>query len=272
MRPEYPESLQSTEQKELINRRILVKIGSSSLVKDRKPDEAVNISTLESIARALSMHIDHGGEAIIVTSGAVASGKWLSKMRGLTHEEMSKQFYACIGQGILIQSWIDAFEKFDKIAGQILVTDRDINEILNLISEMTRAGTIPIINANDAIDVQELDALSISQDNDRLATHIAQQVECNATIYLTNVDGVLDANLECIRDGSLIDLTSVSAEKSAEGTGGMYSKVQMAQSLAAHNVHGVIAHVKNTQVIDQVANGDYATIHGTVFRANELSL
>lgn len=258
-----------TQEKEPINKRILIKIGSSSLVKDRQINEALNAFALDSIAYQISEHIDRGGEAIIVTSGAVAAGRWRSNVFGLDHKSLTKQYLASVGQPVLMEYWQKSFEKYKKLTGQILVTDRDISKILDLTTEYLKSGSIPIINANDAVDTVELDALNIARDNDQLATHIALQARCNGVVYLTNVAGVLGDNNEILSNGDLINVNSISQEKSLEGTGGMYSKVAMAFQLRDYGIHSVIASRDNTQVVRQLAAGLYEEIEGTLFKAYE---
>ena len=225
-------------------RRMVVKVGSSILIDDAtgRVDEA----WLNTFASDVARIRDRGQQLLLVSSGAVALGR---RRLGLTRRSLSleeKQAAAAAGQSLLMRAWEDAFEPYDLICAQILLT-RDDTEVrhrwLNAratVGALLGLGVAPVINENDTVATEEIRY----GDNDRLAARVAQMIGADLLVLLSDVDGLYTADprrdpaarrLEVI--GTLtseIEAMAGGANAAAGvGTGGMATKL-MAARIAQH--------------------------------------
>lgn len=227
-------------------------------------------------------------EVLLVTSGAVGLG---ARKLGFTKKPKllpQKQACAAIGQGHLMAMYADAFEKFDIVTAQILVTEEDFsnrNRYLNLrscIAELLEFGVLPIFNENDTVSTAEIESLRPDGevkvnfgDNDKLSALIASKIDADLLLILTDVGGLYTADPTSDPDAQLIStVESVSAEiealadgkpdpKSAKvGRGGMKTKIAAARVATQSGCAVVIAGGKTSGIIDKVFNAEPV---GTLF-------
>ena len=174
-------------------KRIVVKVGSAVLT----DEHGIDGSVIANIARDLSFLKNSGREVILVSSGAVAAGKRKvtvpdNKTIGL----VEKQALAAIGQPSLMQSYVEAFAKHQQPVAQVLLTHGDLENrdsylrVRNTLLALFRFDTIPILNENDTVAVEELRF----GDNDTLAALIANLIDADMFICLTDVVGLYTAN------------------------------------------------------------------------------
>src|SRR3954453_16804669 len=214
-------------------KRIVVKIGSSSLTDSKgEIDQEKFIDHVE----AVSALREQGHEVLLVSSGAVAAG--VSRLgypaRPVTLK--GRQAGAAVGQGLLIQSYIEQFSKFQIVPAQILLTRNDFSKkdryrnAFSTISELLDRGILPIINENDTVSVKEL----TFGDNDMLSALVSGLVHAEQLIILTDVNGLYTANPLTNTDAIRIDriekiteelLLFATGSGSKVGTGGMQSKL-----------------------------------------------
>ena len=229
--------------------RIVIKIGSNVLTQaDGLPDQARITKLVEQIAAIK----EQGIEVILVSSGAVASGRSLIKVAEKADAVAARQLLASIGQVKLINTYSALFGQYQILCSQILVTKEDFRDRLhylnmrNCLEVLLQHQVIPVVNENDVVSVTEL----MFTDNDELAGLIAAMLNAQALIVLTNVDGIYDGdpklpNSKLIEkiDGSAIDFSSfVSSDKSQFGRGGMITKSTMAHKTAQL---GIAVHIAN---------------------------
>jgi glutamate 5-kinase len=230
-------------------KRIIVKIGSNVFTNDEGLPDIKRISHLvEEIAAIKKL----GKEVILVSSGAVASGRSLITVSEKYDAVAARQLLASIGQVKLINTYSQLFERFQILCSQVLVTKEDFRDRLHYLNMKTclelllQHEVIPVVNENDVVSVTEL----MFTDNDELAGLIASMLNAQALIILTNVDGIYNGNPESAKtqvideiDGSNIDFSSfISSGKSQFGRGGMITKSTMAQKVAAL---GITVHIAN---------------------------
>jgi len=169
-------------------RRIVVKVGSSTLTRDG----SLRIRKFGDIARQVSSLMEEGREIVLVSSGAIAIGT--SKLRwkkpGTTIPEM--QAAAAVGQIGLVEHYQRRFAEQDKLVAQVLLTrlgledrERYLNARRTLL-ELLRLGVVPIVNENDTIATEEIRF----GDNDNLSANIVSLVAADALVILTDVDGL----------------------------------------------------------------------------------
>ncbi len=245
-------------------KRIVVKVGSAVLTDEHGVDDDV----IANIARELSFLKNSGREVILVSSGAVAAGK-----RKITIPDnveiglIEKQALAAIGQPSLMQSYVEAFAKFDQSVAQVLLTHSDLQSrdrylrVRNTILALLRFNTIPILNENDTVAVEELRF----GDNDTLAALIANLIEADMFICLTDVVGLYTANP--LTDSSarpVYTVSSVTREveamagnvKSSLGTGGMQSKIRAAKIVSNGGGSSFIGPGREDSILQHLFGGE----------------
>ena len=192
-----------------------------------------------------------GVEIVIVSSGAVACGR---NILSLKKTKSSSQIAAIYGQNVLLNSWSQAFRKFNIHVGQVLISEEDLkNPNTPFLVGGLKHG-IQIVNANDAVNDEEMKAFFLSSDNDKLSGHIAQFINADTLILLTNVDGVLN------NDEKVINKLEKSAKihfraKSSVGTGGMQSKVLVGFESAKNGIQTIIANANKKDIILEIISG-----------------
>lgn len=225
-------------------KRIVVKIGSSSLTNDygeldqEKFNDHVN-------ALAKLRHAGH--EVLLVSSGAVAAG---FKRLGYSTRPVTlkgRQAAAAVGQSLLIQSYIEKFNEFSIVPAQVLLTRDDFTNreryrnAYATLMELLERRVLPVINENDTVSVREL----TFGDNDMLSALVSGFIRADQLIILTDVNGLYDSNPHENPNAKKIDqLTSISDEMmscagetgSNVGTGGMKSKLMAAKTAVSVGV------------------------------------
>jgi glutamate 5-kinase len=229
--------------------RIIIKIGTNVLTqKDGLPD----LNRISNLVEQIAAIKKQCKEVILVSSGAVASGRSLITLSDHYDAVASRQLLASIGQVKLINTYANLFEQYNILCSQILVTSEDFRDRMhylnmkNCLELLLQHQVIPVVNENDVISVTEL----MFTDNDELAGLIASMLNAQALIILTNVDGIYDGDpgvegSKVIEEigGLDIDFASfVSSGKSQFGRGGMITKSTMAQKVAQL---GIAVHIAN---------------------------
>lgn len=219
-------------------KRIVVKIGSSSLTNDKgKIDQA----KLDDHVEAIAMLKKHNHEVILVSSGAVAAG--FSQLSYPTRPVTikGKQASAAVGQSLLIQSYIEKFSKFNIAPAQILLTRNDFTNresyqnAFATMMELLDRDILPIINENDTVAIDEL----TFGDNDMLSALVSGFIHADQLILFTDINGLYDENprknpnakrydyLENITEEMIAGTDSTGSNV---GTGGMRSKLEAAKT------------------------------------------
>ena len=244
-------------------RSIVIKVGSAVLTSSSGLDLRVVNRLADQIA---SLH-DQEREIILVSSGAVSAGRSFLRSASREISLPEKQAAAAIGQSRLMHSYDEAFERYNKITAQILLTRDDLRSrhrflnARNTFATLLHNGIIPIVNENDTVVVQELKF----GDNDFLATLILNLVQADLFINLTTAEGVYSANPEtdsrackydCIQQIKDLDLEAMCQGKSQHGSGGMYSKLLAARRAAQIGVPTLIVSGRIPFVLEKVFAGE----------------
>lgn len=245
-------------------KRIVVKVGSAVLT----DENGIDATVIANIARDLSFLKKSGREVILVSSGAVAAGK-----RQLVLEEnkkiglVEKQALAAIGQPSLMQSYVEAFEEYQQHVAQVLLTHSDLENrdsylrVRSTLLALFRFDTIPILNENDTVAVEELRF----GDNDTLAALIANLIDADMFICLTDVVGLYTANPQTDPSAQPVyTVREVTQEieamagnlKSSLGTGGMQSKIRAAKIVATGSGSSFIGPGKKDSILQHLFSGE----------------
>jgi len=228
--------------------RIAVKIGSSVLT---RPDGTLNITRMSALVDQVVELRKSGYEIILISSGAVASGKSAVIPKNKLDIVSTRQLFSSVGQVILINQYFILFGYNNMVCGQILTTKEDFStrrhylNQRNCMSVMLENGVIPIVNENDTISVNEL----MFTDNDELSGLVATMMDCKTLIILSNIDGIYNGNPADPESRVITEIDAKSSNiedyiqtsKSSSGRGGMQTKYNIARKIADEGVEVIIA-------------------------------
>jgi glutamate 5-kinase len=244
--------------------RWVIKIGSA-LVTDE--GRGLDAQAINSWAAQIAELRQQGKEIVLVSSGAVAEGMARLGWKTRPHALYELQAAAAVGQMGMIQTYESCFKKFDLHTAQILLTHDDLSNrkrYLNARSTLRtllELGTIPIINENDTVATDEIRF----GDNDTLAALVANLVEANMLIILTDQQGLYTADprsnpgAELIAEGMATDPEygrMAGPSGSTLGRGGMSTKVTAAQRAARSGTATLITSGRNDKALLRVAQGE----------------
>ena len=241
-----------------------VKIGSALLTADGK---GLSHEVLAGWVEQLAALRHAGHEVVVVSSGAVAEGMSRMGWRSRPHNLNELQAAAAIGQMGLVRAWEACFQRFDLHTAQVLLTRDDLDDrsrYLNARSTLRtllELGVVPVVNENDTVTTDELRF----GDNDTLAALVANLIEAELLVLLTDQEGLFDADPRFHADARLIDETRVDSPQldsvaggsvSGLGLGGMVTKVRAARLAARSGTGTVIASGRRERVIESISRGD----------------
>ena len=257
--------------------KIVIKLGSSIVTND---GDGLDEKCLSSLIKQISILNSQNKKVILVSSGAIAAGlrKLGVKKRPKVLSEL--QSAAAVGQMDLVRVYEELFSDNNLISAQILLTHSDLSDrkrYLNArstIFNLIKNNVIPVINENDTVASEEIRF----GDNDSLAAMVANLIEADLLVLLTDQDGLFssdprgDNNAKLIRhsyvdDKNLDDLAS--GTKSTIGTGGMATKILAARRAALSGAHTIIASGKRNNILVDLSNDEDI---GTFLQSREIKL
>jgi glutamate 5-kinase len=201
---------------------------------------------------------NQGYEIILVSSGAMASGRGELRVNHSLDSVEQRQLYSAVGQVKLIGLYYDLFREFGLHIGQVLTMKENFQageQFKNqraCMTVMLENGVLPIVNENDTVSITEL----MFTDNDELSGLIAEMMEAETLILLSNIDGIYtthpdDPQAELIREVAPgRDLSEyIQPEKSAFGRGGMHSKYTTASKMQQNGIRVIIANGEREDIL-----------------------
>ena len=254
----------SARQQLSTSKRWVIKIGSALLTDNGR---GVNRAAIHNWAAQIGALRSRGVEVLLVSSGAVAAGMDRLGWRKRPESIHQLQAAAAVGQSHLVQVYEHAFGQYDCRTAQILLDHDDLSNrtrYLNARSTLRTLlslGAVPIINENDTVVTDEIRF----GDNDTLAALVANLVEADALLILTDADGLFtedprdNPDAELVREASAADVRLVAmagGSRSGLGRGGMATKVRAAQLAARSGARTVIVGGAVEAVIERVAAGE----------------
>lgn len=246
-------------------RRLVVKVGSALLVDDASG--TLNREWMDAFADDIAALKARGQEVVIVTSGAVATGRRHLGLMGRALKLEEKQAAAATGQIRLAHAWQEALARHAITVAQVLVTPEDTEtrqRHLNgraTINTLLRLGAVPLINENDTIATEEIRF----GDNDRLAARVSQMISADTLVLLSDIDGLYTADPKKDANAKLIErVTEITpdieamADKPPPGfsSGGMITKIMAARismnagcrmAIALGRLMHPLAHIDNNR-------------------------
>lgn len=236
-------------------KRIAVKIGSNVLT---RRDGTLDITRMSAITDQVAELHKRGIEVILVSSGAVASGRSEFNPSHTLDEVSSRQLYSAIGQAKLMGKYYTLFREHGITCGQVLTTKEGLDKSDHYLNQqrcmevMLSEGVIPIVNENDTLSITEL----MFTDNDELSGLMAQMMQVDQLIILSNIDGIYDGSpsdpsSRVIRSVHATDDMEhcIETKKSSLGRGGMITKYHIARKVAAEGIPVTIANGKSDDIL-----------------------
>ncbi len=244
--------------------RVVVKVGSSSLT---TADGEIDGDRISALAAALAARYQDGGQVVLVSSGAIASGLVPLGLSRRPRDLATQQAAASVGQGLLIARYTAAFARHGIRTGQVLLSADDLmrrthyRNAQRTLDRLLELGVLPVVNENDTVATDEIRF----GDNDRLAALVAHVTRAGALILLSDVDGLYDGDprrgeaqrITEIRDRADLDGISLGRglkagqgtqrthgtrdDQKAQGIGGMATKVEAAMIASAAGIPTVVA-------------------------------
>lgn len=236
--------------------RLVVKVGSSS-VSGENAKEIVNL------VDALVGLMHRGIQVVLVSSGAISTGVPFLSITERPDDLATQQAAAAVGQNILVHRYQKALDKYDIVAGQVLLTAGDIENPTNranakrAIDRLIELNTLPIINENDTVATHEIRF----GDNDRLASLVAGLIGADTLVLLSDIDALYTAppnekGAERVavvsHDDSLQNIT-IGESQSGWGTGGALTKVAAAKHATAQGARVLLT---RTDLFARVIKGE----------------
>jgi glutamate 5-kinase len=246
-------------------KRIAVKVGSNVLTRaDGTPD----VTRMSHLVDQMAELRKEGIDVILISSGAVASGRSELKIDRKLDSVEQRQLFSAVGQAKLINRYYELFRDHSITVGQVLTTKESLSTRRSYLNQkscmavMLDNGVIPIVNENDTISVSEL----MFTDNDELSGLVATMMDADMLIILSNIDGIYDGApsdpaakvIATVKPGEDIS-QYISTTKSGFGRGGMSTKAGIAGKVAEEGIEVVIANGKRTDILLQLIHSPQTT-------------
>lgn len=231
-----------------------------------RSDGTLNITRMSALVDQIAELRKEGVSVVLISSGAVASGRSEIKPDKKLDAVSARQLYSAVGQAKLINRYYELFREHRIPCGQILTTKENFGSRRHYLNQkhcmltMLENGVIPIVNENDTVSVTEL----MFTDNDELSGLIASMMDMDALILLSNVDGIYEGDPSApgtrvipeIRDVKREAQSFIQSGKSHFGRGGMLTKSIIAQKVADEGIAVIIANgMRENILIDVLKEG-----------------
>ncbi|MDP7115981.1 MAG: glutamate 5-kinase [Candidatus Woesearchaeota archaeon] len=237
--------------------RILIKIGTSTITKNHK----LNLNWIKQKTEEIARLKNKGKEIIIISSGAVGAGMEVEKISERPKNALSLQLLSGKGQVRLMKIYTDLFKPYRIQTAQVLLTHynfdtaEEVKNIKEVVNAYLKNHTIPIINTNDVVTKEELllRSKNVFTDNDELAALVAENLNVDLLVMLTDVDGLCTLDPRKNTCYELIPVVEqftkeiedmASKEGSIMGTGGMLSKIMTAKKVGKKGILTIVANGK----------------------------
>ncbi len=252
--------------------RIVVKLGTSLLTggSDRLNQEIMS----NLVAQVARLH-GQGLEPIIVSSGAIASGRHKLGLNRNIKGIPLKQVLASVGQGRLMNVYEQLFAQHNITVAQALLAKTDLSDragylnARNTLLALLELRVVGIVNENDVVSIDEIQEAQFG-DNDNLSAMVANLVDADLLMLLTDIAGLYTADPHLDPTARLISQVT-RADANIErlgtitggslGTGGMITKIEAARLATASGVNVVIADGREPDVILRLASGESTGTH-----------
>jgi glutamate 5-kinase len=256
----------------LAYRRIVAKFGTSLLTGG---SDHLSRDIMSGLVDQVAQLHRQKAEVLVVTSGAVAAGRFklgmTRKIRGMPF----KQVLASVGQSRLMSLYEDLFDRHNITVAQALLTKHDLGDragylnTRNTLLALLELGVIGIVNENDVVAVDEMQEAKFG-DNDNLSAMVANLIDADLLLLLTDIGGLYTADPRRHPDATLIsqvDSIGLEIEKLADGSasgfgiGGMITKIEAAKLATSCGIKVIIADGRVPDIAIRLARGEALGTH-----------
>lgn len=243
-------------------KRIVVKVGTNVLT---NKDNRILGPVLRELVRQIALLYERDIMVILVSSGSAIAGKEILGKTAITEKSVRRQVYSSVGQPRMMRHYYNLFHDYGMRCAQVLATKRDFDpgkhrqNMINCYEGLLSEGVIPIANEDDAVSL----TMSMFSDNDELASLVAELLDADRLIILSDTDGLYTGHPDS-KDSKKINEVTVdqnvekyvkaSNKKEGEGRGGMASKLRIAKGTAKKNIPTYIANGKRENVIIDIVD------------------
>jgi glutamate 5-kinase len=247
--------------------RIVAKFGTSLLTSGTDHlDLQVMANLVEQVAR---LH-GQGKEIIIISSGAIASGREKLKKVPERKNTPFKQVLASVGQSHLMYTYEQLFSRHNITVAQALLTKEDLSDrsgylnVRNTLLALIELDIICVVNENDIVAIDEIEGLKFG-DNDNLSAMVANLVDADLLVLLTDTGGLYTADPSCNPQAQLVrrvDKIDTEIERMAsdtvsrQGIGGMMTKIEAARLATCSGVNVIIADGREPDILLKISRGE----------------
>lgn len=247
----------------MYKQRVVIKVGTNVMT---NKDNRIVRPILKKLVKQIAELYENDIMVILVSSGSVIAGMEVLGNSQMTDKTVRRQVYSAIGQPRMMRLYYNIFRDYGMKCAQVLATKRDFNpgvhreNMINCYEGLMSEGVIPIANEDDAVSVTN----SMFSDNDELAGLVAELIQADKFIILTDIDGLYtghpdDEHSEVIEnvgmDEDVEKYVKEVKKGEAEGRGGMGSKLNIAKQTAAKDIPTFIANGKRDNIILDIVNG-----------------
>lgn len=244
---------------------IVVKVGTNVMT---NKDNRIVRPVLRRLVKQIAQLYERDIITILVSSGSVIAGKEVLGRSKIKDKTQRRQVYSAIGQPRMMRLYYNIFLDYGLKCAQVLPTKRDFSpgihreNMINCYEGLLSEGVIPILNEDDAVSV----TMSMFSDNDELASLVAQLINADKLIILTDIDGLYSGHPDSNTSKLIAEVGSnenidqyikESKKGEAEGRGGMGSKLNYAKQAASNNIPTFIANGKTDNTIIDIIDGKY---------------
>lgn len=248
-------------------RRIVAKFGTNLLTSGT---DHLDLQVMSSLVEQIAQLHRQGKEIVIISSGAIASGR--QKLERIPERKNTpfKQVLASVGQSHLMYTYEQLFGQYDITVAQALLTKRDLCDrsgylnARNTLLALVELGIVCIVNENDVVAIDEIEELKFG-DNDNLSAMVANLVDADLLAMLTDIGGLYTADPHYNPQAQLIrrvDKIDAEIERMAcgtasrQGTGGMTTKIEAARLATCSGVNVVVADGREPDILVKISQGE----------------
>lgn len=247
--------------------RIVIKVGTSTLA---HAGGRLNIRRVELLCKIMSDLKNAGHQLLLVTSGAIGMGVGKLGLPGRPGDMPGKQAAAAVGQCELMYVYDKLFSEFNHNVAQLLLTADDIKDprrsihVHDTLERLLEYHALPIINENDAVATDEIGIETTIGENDTLSAIVAQLVNADQLILLSDIDGLYTADPRKNPGATLIPVVEeitpeivalAGGSGSSLGSGGMATKLKAAKIATEAGIDMFIANGEHPEVLYDIFDG-----------------
>ncbi len=246
-------------------KRIVVKAGTGVLTRG---SDRLDIDVMRSLVDQIAKLHQAGAEIILVSSGAVATGRHILGPEKERRDIPFRQVQAAVGQGRLMRIYEELFDQHNIMAAQALLTWNDLSHrqsylnVRNALTALLELRAVPVLNENDVVAVDEIG--EVFGDNDRLSALVSNLVDADLVVVLTQVDGLYTADPREHQDAEKLERVDrvdsaiealASRNLDPRARGGMATKLQAARTVTSAGAAMIICNGHEEDVLMKVVTG-----------------